>query len=201
MLEKHAQEEQKVHQKALLDRTRELIEHQFLEYRGHPLLTSFMDQFHCSPDRKQARYKALLLRGESRSGKTQRALSLFGSDCTLSVNCQGIAPALPCIKQFDRKKHAAILWDEIEETQVLNNKLVFQSGLQVVTLGQSACNAFAYDVMLHAVPMILCSNTFNFAYSKGKPLQEEDAQWLRENVIEVELPKGVKWYIEPEQCD
>lgn len=190
-----AKERQAMYQNAL-DRARSTVEEDFVQFRGHPLLDEFMSQFQGASAKPLARYRCLLLRGESRSGKTQRALSLFGSDSTLAVNCQGVSPGLPCIKAFQRHRHAAILWDEVDEQQVLQNKLCFQSGLQIVTLGQSACNAFAYDVMLHAVPMLLCSNTFSMTTSGGKPLPKEDVQWLAENVIEVKLAPGEKWYLE-----
>lgn len=189
-----AEERRQVHVKAL-ELARGLVELEFSRFRSHPLLDEFMAQFQGPTAKPLARYRCLLLRGESRAGKTQRALSLFGSDATLAVNCQGVSPGLPCIRRFSRSRHAAILWDEIDEQQVLQNKLCFQSGLQVVTLGQSACNAFAYEVMLHAVPMLLCSNTFSMTTSRGKDLPPEDVQWLAENIIEVRLAPGMKWYL------
>jgi hypothetical protein len=155
-----------------------------------------MAQFEGPSAKPLARYKCLLLRGETRSGKSARAKSLFGSDRTLCVNAQVKDGSLPCIKQFSRSRHAAILWDEIEEKQVLNNKLCFQSGLQMVALGQSACNAYAYELMLHGVAMLLCSNNFSMTHSDGKPLPQEDAEWLAGNIIEVALAKDEKWYID-----
>lgn len=194
-LDAHMAEEQRVKQQAALERCRQTVEGEFSSFIQHPLIDEFMAQFQGPSAKPLARYKCLLLRGESRSGKSQRALSLFGSDRTLSVNCQGLDAALPCIKKFSRSRHAAILWDEIEEKQVLNNKLCFQSGMQIVTLGQSACNGYAYEVMLHAVPMLLCSNTFSMTHSGGKPLSPEDAEWLAANIIEVCLASGEKWYV------
>lgn len=199
MLDAHIAEEQRVQHEVSIARARETVELDFRSFRKHPLLDEFMAQFRGVGVKPQARYRCLLLRGESRSGKTQRALSLFGSERTLSVNCQGVSPGLPSIRSFTPSRYEAILWDECTEQQVLHNKLCFQSGLQIVTLGQSACNAFAYDVLLHAVPMLLCSNTFSMTHSGGEPLPDEDAQWLRENVIEVRLEPGQKWYLDAEE--
>lgn len=196
VLDAHIAEERRAVHLAALEQARGLVESEFGKFREHPLLDEFLAQFQGRMVKPQARYKCLLLRGESRSGKSQRALQLFGSDATLAVNCQGVSPGLPSIRSFNRSKHAAILWDEIDEQQVLQNKLCFQSGMQIVTLGQSACNAFAYEVLLHAVPMILCSNTFCMQVRNGKPLPEEDVQWLAENVIEVRLGPGEKWFLE-----
>lgn len=195
LLDTHIAEERRQLHLKTLELARGMVEQEFTRFRGHPLLDEFMAQFQGPTAKPLARYRCLLLRGESRAGKTQRALSLFGSECTLSVNCQGVSPGLPCIKTFTKSRYAAILWDEIDEQQVLQNKLCFQSGLQVVTLGQSACNAFAYDVLLHAVPMLLCSNTFSMTTSRGKDLPPEDAQWLAMNIIEVRLAEGEKWYL------
>jgi hypothetical protein len=45
--------------------------------------------------------------------------------------------------------------------------------------------------------MLLCSNTFSMTHSGGKLLSDEDRNWLQENVIEVRLPAGQKWYEQP----
>jgi hypothetical protein len=198
-LDAHMEEEQRVKEQAALERKRQAIEKEFTAFVQHPLIDEFMAQFEGPSAKPLARYKCLLLRGETRSGKSERAKSLFGSDRTLSVNAQVKDGSLPCIKQFSRSRHAAILWDEIEEKQVLNNKLCFQSGLQMVALGQSACNAYAYEVMLHGVAMLLCSNNFSMTHSDGKPLPPEDAEWLAGNIIEVGLAKDVKWYVEKKE--
>ena len=122
-------------------------------------------------------------------------MSLFGAEHTLSVNCQGVSPSLPSIRAFDRAQHSAILWDEVDEAQVLNNKLVFQAGNSTVAMSQSACNAFSYEKYLYAVPMLLCSNVFSYHVSRGKQLPAEDQQWLTENVLLAELAEDDKWFV------
>ena len=166
------------------------------KFLGHPVIDEFMKQFVIDPDGMTLwRCKPLPLRGPTRSGKSRKGMSLFGEDCTLAVNCQGMAPNLPTIKEFDNENHQAILWDEISEQQVLHNKLVFQSGADSVMLGQSACNAFCYRKNLSMVPMILCSNTFSFTTSGGKPLSPEDAEWLAGNILDAQLPGNQAWYV------
>ena len=144
------------------------------------------------------RYNSLLLRGESRAGKTAFAVSLFGFERTLVVNCQGCSPDLPSIEAFDQSRHVAIVWDEIDEQQVLHNKQVFQAPAHVVTLGQSKCNQFAYSKLLHGVAMVLCSNTFAYprAPCNTTKLTPMDENWITSNIYEVQLPPGEVWYEE-----
>lgn len=197
MLDAHAAEEEKACIEASLALFRVGIEGGFTTFRTHHLIDEFMSQWQEHSSKPLTRYKSLLLRGESRSGKTLRAMGLFGSEATFPVNCQGCSPNLPSIRDFSRNRYQAILWDEVDEQQVLKNKMVFQSPMQMVTLGQSQCNAFAYPVFLYAVPMLLCSNTFSMTHSGGKLLSDEDRNWLQEDVIEVRLPAGQKWYEQP----
>lgn len=165
-------------------------------FKSHPMIESFLMQFGPQQITKRTRFTCLLLRGPSQCGKSLRGEAIFGSDATLVVNCQGLSPYIPSIRHYDRHKHLAILWDEVDEAQVLSNKMIFQATNKVSALGQSACNAFAYERYLFGTAMILCSNTFNFTHSKGKPLSEEDQDWLTKNVFLAELPEGVKWYEE-----
>ncbi len=112
-------------------------------FRQTPSIVEFMMQFskvHTAPCH---RYFSLLIRGESRAGKTALAKSLWGAEHTLVVNCQGCTPHLPSIADLDRDEHMAITWDEIDEQQVLQNKVVSQAGASVVTLGQSKCNQYS----------------------------------------------------------
>jgi len=148
------------------------------------------------------RYTCLLLRGESRAGKTAFAVSIFGFERTLVVNCQGCSPDLPSIEAFDFSRHVAIVWDEIDEQQVLHNKQVFQAPAHVVTLGQSKCNQFACAKLLHGVAMVLCSNTFAYPHTGcNTSLTPMDENWITSNIYEVQLPAGEVWYEEtPEEA-
>ena len=181
---------------ALARSQRDRIEKIQSKFRDHEAVREFLQQFTRANMDVAMRFSSLLLLGETKSGKSKKGESLFGPECTLVVNCQGVSPALPSIRSFDRSRHVAILWDEIDEAQVLNNKLTFQAGTHPVTLGQSACGVFAYSKYLFGTAMILCSNTFSFTQSKGKPLCEEDSKFLKGNILKAELESGQRWYLE-----
>ncbi len=89
----------------------------------------------------------------------------------------------------------AILWDEIEPQQVLKNKLVFQSGLEPVTMQQRACNGFSYNRWLFQTPTLLCSNKFNLSSTIDTPLSAEDTQWVGDQHHSRYPPAGGKWYM------
>ena len=76
--------------------------------------------------------------------------------------------------------------------QVLGAKEVFHSAAGVVSLGQSNCNQFAYDVWLYGIAHILCSNAFAISEEEGQ--SAEDADWLSSNIIDITLPPGQCWY-------
>ena len=173
---------------------RPLLEATLRAFHGHGVIDLFLTQFIRDMLNPRFRFKCLLFRGPSESAKSKKAASLFGSEYTLVVICQGMAPALPSIRPFDKKRHMAILWDEIEPCQVLQNKMVFQSGLEPVTLQQSACNAHSYTKHVFEVPMLLCSNKFDFRGTERNPLDPEDSQWLEQNIYVVEPPPSGKWY-------
>jgi len=175
---------------------RPLMEATLRAFHGHDIIDSFLTQFIRDMLNPRFRFKCLLFRGPSESAKSRKASSLFGSEYTLVVICQGMAPALPSIRAFDKKLHMAILWDEIEPCQVLQNKMVFQSGLDVVTLQQSACNAHSYAKHLFEVPMLMCSNKFDFRGTEKNPLDPQDTQWLEQNIYVVDPPPSGKWYSE-----
>lgn len=195
MIDFHVQEESARHVARVVKAMRPRLEATMSLYHHDPGIDQFMGQFAGDSWETKLRMKPLLLRGPSESGKSKKGVSLFGSSNTLTVGCQGMQPALPSIREFNRATHLAILWDEIEESQVLGNKLIFQSGLDPVVLQQSACNVFAYSKWLFRIPMILCSNVFSFEGLPSKPLSPEDQQWLRQNIIEVKVPVGGTWYV------
>lgn len=151
---------------------------------------------YCDQNKATAlRFKPLLLQGKTQSGKSRKAISIFGHSRTLVVNCQGLGAHLPSLKEFSQAKHSCILFDEVSSRQVLANKLVFQAGVDSLTLGQSACNAFSYTVWLFAVPMILCSNDFQMKDRPDSPMSAEDEEYLEHNVIDGSLPPGEVWYV------
>jgi len=200
VLDFHHEEQKKIKFAEMAKRTLAQLKAKEYQFRRHPVIDEWVTQFTQIHSKPNHRYTSLLLRGESKAGKTAIAVSLFGTPHTLVVNCQGCSPDLPSIQHFDRDSHSAIVWDEIDEQQVLHNKLVFQAGAHVVTLGQSKCNQHAYGQFLHGVAMVMCSNTFIMpGQDRVTNLASVDADWLAKNVREVTLPPGEVWYVKPEK--
>lgn len=169
-------------------------------FREHLMIDRWLALFRPEAIEQSLRFKSLLLRGASRSGKSCKAQSIFGIERTLCVNCQGLGTALPSIRAFNRQAHDAILWDEISPAQVLANKLVFQSGPMTVTLSQSACNGFAYEKWLFGTPHVLCSNDFQMENRSGlRQMPAEDLDWLQANIIEAALEPGEVWFLRRSQ--
>ena len=168
---------------------------QLNNFRPHPRIDLFLNQFTPETYAIQMRFRCLGLFGSSQSGKSCKALSLYGQDATLKVSCQGLPPGvIPSIARFDRQVHRCICWDEIRADQVLGNKEVFQSGPWVVSLGQSVRNQHAYDVWLYHIAHILCSNFFQMTIAQGA--SPEDADWLEKNLYVVTLSEGERWYFD-----
>jgi hypothetical protein len=162
-------------------------------FRPDPRIDMFMEQFKPETYGKQMRFRCLGLFGSSQSGKSCKALSLYGPQATLKVSCQGLpVGVIPSLSRFDRQVHKCICWDEIRTDQVLGNKEVFQSGPWIVALGQSVCNQHAYEVWLYQIAHILCSNHFPMTQAQG--LTEEDADWLQKNLYVATLPQRERWY-------
>jgi hypothetical protein len=166
-----------------------IIEASLKSFRVLPCVVEWQAQFRV--EQLALRYQCLALIGPSKAGKTNFALSLFGRRKTLLVNCQCLGGHLPDIRRLDVACHAAIVWDECDPRQILNNKVVFQSGPYGVSLAQSACNAHAYVKFLHRVAHIVCANSFarvaGDVCADGTVLSAADEDWLRSNVCFVDL--------------
>ena len=158
----------------------------------HELLDTWLQQYRAKGT--HTRYRALLLRGATRSGKTQKACSMFRLAHTLVVNAAGLENNLPSLVHLDRSKVDCLCFDEGTHLQVLHNKQFFQAGARAVQLGQSSCKAFSYSVFVYKLPIIITSNYFPTAVGEG--LSQEDADWLQANIIDVPVPVGGKWWVE-----
>jgi len=161
----------------------------------HAVVTSWIREFTLP----KWRYKLLLLSGPSRIGKSIRAKTLFDPERYFLVTCQGLGSDLPSLREFDRDFHQVIIWAEITPQQVLANKVVFQGGVDRVSMAQSRCNGFAYSVWLWQAPQVLCSNYFPLEEvaadreSGRECISAEGADWLRANIVEAAPPDGMKW--------
>ena len=140
------------------------------------------------------RFRILLLLGETQAGKSMFAKNIFGFEQTLVLNCQKGSTSLPSMRHFRRRKHKAILLDEVTVAHVLEFKQLLQSTVEPFELGQSQCGQFRYNIWVYGVAWILCSNDFSFDEKEGK-ISKQDSDWLKENITTVELPSGEKWYV------
>ena len=124
-----------------------------------------------------SRFKFLVLNGSSCLGKTQYAKALFGLENTLVVPCQGVT--VPCLKEYKRNVHRAILFDEISSSCIVGNKAIFQANNDIVLLGQSPCQDHLYRVFLYGVALIVCCNDWLDGIKEDSPAEE----WLVQNSV------------------
>jgi hypothetical protein len=127
------------------------------------------------------RYKFLVLEGPSGVGKTVFARTLVeeGKE-VFELNCAG-----SCnfdLRQFRYQKHGLILFDEIHAGQVQGARKLFQAGVAPVQLGMSQTCMYAYEVFLHAIRLVCCSNAWTSSLA-ALPTDQQD--WLHVNSIHV----------------
>lgn len=131
------------------------------------------------------RYKMLVLFGPSGTGKSRLARSLFGDAFTHVVDVQHAEH--PDLRGFERGRHKAVLLDEVASPAfVVGNKKVLQAHVDGAKLGQSSTQLFAYEVMLHRVPIILTTNNWYY-----EDFEEPDVDWIRSNCVEVPVLEPV----------
>ena len=187
------QQERKLAYDAEIAEVQNALAGELTSFRSHVLIDQWLLDYDVRAYGRVHRFKVLLLRGGSRSGKTQKAKSIFGHAHTLVVNCQGLGNAIPSLQDFDRSVHKCIVFDECQQDQVLSNKALFQAGPDKVALGQSACNAHRYEVWCYQTALVCCSNCFHVTRSEGLA-NVEDEDWLTQNVVCIELPGHQKWF-------
>jgi hypothetical protein len=179
-----------------MTKVQKTLESRQCKFRSHSSIDAWLLQFGNSTYGFQPRFRCLVLIGGTQQGKTSKGMSLFGSTKTLKVSCGNCGPGvLPSLSRFDRQQHDAILFDEVRTDQVLNNREVFQANQYAQTLGQSACNPFAYSVWVYHVALILCTNSFEI---NATDLSEGDRDWLggEKNLVIVQLAAEEKWFME-----
>lgn len=125
------------------------------------------------------RYKFLVLDGPSRTGKSAFARSLASSpSACLELDCSGASE--PDARGFQRGVHDAIIYDEASVDMILACKKLMQAGIGTVTMGGSRTNIYSYSIWVHAIKMIVCSNTWQAQLRKAEP---EDAAWVEANSV------------------
>ena len=135
----------------------------------------------------KTRYKFLVLRGASRTGKSTLAKALcglfgFGG----SVFVQTVQSALdPDLRNYDSEFHSCILFDNVNDMRfVLDQRALFQSNNDLHKLGESKTGMYSYTVWLYQVPLVV---TVDMS-AKWDPLEP----WICENCCDV-LLTGPSW--------
>ena len=126
----------------------------------------------------QDRYKFLVLDGPSQMGKTRFAASLSSVDKFFYLDCSSCI--MPDMRSFNRRYHEVVLFDEIKATTVLSVKKLFQSSIDVVSLGSSQTNMNLYRIWCHRTKMICASNRWKAELTS---LEAPDREWLEKNTV------------------
>ena len=148
----------------------------FSQFKSFPIVLDFIRQHSVEAYARRARFQFLVVVGESNTGKTQFALSLYGPDRTYYTNVQNADE--PNLKDFSRRQHRAIVFDEATPAFVVSNKVVFQANADGVRVQESRCQQYSTWRFLYAVPMIVCTNAFDLS-----TVSPSEARWLRMNML------------------
>ena len=176
-------------------RIQQLLDARNSPFHDHEDIDKFLLQHGPSTYGVEPRFPFLAFVGDTLQGKTQKAMSLYGTAKTKKLSC-GPCPhgVLPSLGDVDRETIKAIVFDEVRKDQVLTFRELFQANQYVQQLGTSPCNPYAYTVWVYHIAMILCTNDFNV---DDESLSKPDRQWLLGNAIIVKIPDEDKWYVRP----
>ena len=86
----------------------------------------------------------------------------------------------PCMNEFQLNpdRYKCIMFEEGSCKLILQNKLLFQAGSQMVQIGQSPTQQYVQIVLVYGVPMIMTTNDF------WEEVHDEKAkQYLAANII------------------
>lgn len=114
------------------------------------------DVFNKQFDNAMERYKVLIIRGESRCGKSMFASSLCPPAFVQLVTCN----LEPDLRELDREVYKSLVLDNVNSTDfIMSHRGWLQSRNQVVKLGRSGTDCYSYDVYLWRLPIIITMDT------------------------------------------
>ena len=184
MLNRHDVEEERPLQAQSLVR--------FLPGRAHSVVTEWQREFWRVHYNGGCHQTMLTFVGGPMQGKTCRALSIFGVEKTLHVNCQSSPIGrLPALNSFIPGQHIAILFDDIRLDQILENRSFFTVPPQPdFTSSQSLLRVT--ETWGYHTALLACTNSLPFTVSDG--LSEPLAMWMNNNLRKVTLQEGERWF-------
>ena len=146
-------------------------------WRTLPQVSAWAEQYESVADR----YTFLVLEGPSRVGKSAFARAL----CPPGKSVYEVNAAAGTdldFRGFLYGRDGLVLVDEVVPAQVVKERKLFQASPSVVQLGCSATNMHSYNVFLHGVRIVLCSNEWS---SSLRDVTAESRDWLAKNCVHV----------------
>ncbi|CAL1165151.1 unnamed protein product [Cladocopium goreaui] len=129
----------------------------------------------------QLRYKFLVLRGGSQTGKSTLAKSLghlFGSRRPFVQTVQ--SAEAPDLKAYSPEEHGYILFDNVNHMDfILHESALFQANNDLHTLGASRTGIYSYSVWLFRCPLVVTVDL--------SAVWEGSEPWLADNMFELFL--------------
>ena len=139
----------------------------------------------------QFRWKILVLRADSASGKSTFAEGLFTNPYVITVEEAVVLD----LKGFDYLGHDGIVLDNVNTfAQLLQWRAILQGRNAKSKGGQSATNVFAYSQYLFGVPVVATLDLDAPDAHLIDPGHAEHSRWLVKNTVRVELPGGETFY-------
>ena len=133
------------------------------------------------------RFKLLVLRGASRTGKSTLARSLaamLGASGSPSVQTVQSAES-PDLRSYSAQQHPYIVFDNVnDQSFVFNHRALFQANNDIHTLGESRTGIYSYDVWIWRVPIVV-TVYMSASWSPHEP-------WIMDNCFDV-LLQGPSW--------
>jgi len=127
------------------------------------------------------RFKFLVLNGDSCTGKSRFARSLFKNPYV--VQCQGVPE--PDLRNFSREDHGSIICEEACWRMVAGNKWALQAQDESVWMAQTRCQIASYQVWLWAKPIIVCCN--DWLHGADATTDGKTIGWLEANSVVVQV--------------
>ena len=165
-----------------------------------PEVQQFTKQFSQPEDQPLLRRtKVLVIIGPTSIGKSAFCKSLWTPEKTYVVNCQNMVGE-PYLKPWaeNYQEYTSILFDEGTWKLVIENKMLFQGGEDILHLSMSKTGMYTYPVFMWGVPLMICSNNFWAGFDEER--DAGDKEYLKENCIFLDRTKDfTPLYMRPDK--